>query len=130
MAVLTTFRHAPHAIPVSAMLRADDSCIAFAMVRTRGALECLRTHAQVALTVVTEGDNAFTARGHARVVQEQIADARGYAAVALNVEHIDFHRQPAYRVESAVDRRWIDKANQREFDEVVGALRKIAANAS
>ena len=48
------------AIPVSAPLRAGDRSIVFTLRRTRGSLARLREHAQVALTVLTEGDIAFT----------------------------------------------------------------------
>ena len=65
----------------------------------------------MALTVLTEGDIAFTARGRARIVQEPMANAPEYAAVALDVEHIDDHRQPAFLVESGVERR-LDRQGQ------------------
>jgi hypothetical protein len=55
-----------------------------------------------------------------------MADAPEYAAVALDVGHIDDHRQPAFVVESGVDRRWVDQDKRRAFGRVVGALRQLA----
>ena len=127
IAVLTTVEQAPHAIPVSATFRADDHRILFALIRSHASLERLRKQEQVALTVMTEGDTAFTARGRARIVQEPMASAPEYAAVALDVEHVDDHRQPAFQVESGVERHWVDKEKQRAFDHVIGALRELAA---
>jgi oxalate decarboxylase len=128
IAVLATVEQTPHAIPVSAALRAGDHSILFALVRSRGSLERLRTHEQVALTVLTAGDIAFTARGRARIIQEPMVNAPEHAAVALDVEHIDDHRQSAFLVESGVDRRWTNRDKQRSFGEVVGALRQLVVN--
>jgi len=128
IAVLTTVEHAPHAIPVSATLRAGDHSILFALIRSRGSLERLRAQGQVALTVLTAGNIAFTARGRARILQEPMVGAPEYAAVALEVEHIDDHRQSAFSVDSGVDRRWTDRDKQHAFGEVLAALRQLSVS--
>ncbi len=130
IAVLATIEQGPFAIPVSAPLRASDRSILFTLRRSRGSLARLREHAQVALTVLTEGDIAFTARGRARIVEEPMTRAPDYAAVAIDVEHIDDHRQREFLVESGIGRRWIDKDEQRALGERVVALKQLTASAA
>jgi Pyridoxamine 5'-phosphate oxidase len=86
VAVLSTVAGAPHAIPVSAPLRAGDRRILLSLHRERGSLARLREHPEVALTILAEGDIAVTARGRARIVEEPMASAPEYAAVAIEVE--------------------------------------------
>ena len=47
-------------------------------------------------------DLAFTARGPARVVQESMVSAPTFAAIAIDVENIDDHRQRDLLVDSGV----------------------------
>jgi hypothetical protein len=91
IAVLSTTDGDPHAIPVSAPLRAV----------------------------------AFTARGRARIRQEPMDCAPDYAAVEIEVEHVDDHRQAAFVVEAGVDRRWIDAGERRALGERVKELRDM-----
>ena len=79
----------------------------------------------MALTVLAEGNVAFTARGDARIVEEPMARAPDYAAVAIDVEHIEDHRQPEFVVDSGVGRRWIDEDEQRSLGERVQALKEL-----
>jgi hypothetical protein len=58
--------------------------------------------------VLTGGNTAFTARGGAHVVQSAMEVAPDYAAVAVDVEQIDDHRQTAFLIEAGVDRQWLD----------------------
>ena len=94
-AVLTTLDDGPHAIPVTAPWRAGDREIRLSLRHDRGSLSRLRARPQVALTIVL-GDAGFTARGRARVVDESIEDAPDFAAVAVDVEHVDRHRRKAW----------------------------------
>ena len=126
IAVLTTVDPDPYAIPISAPQRAGDRGILLTLRRDRGSLDRLRRRPQVAITLLTEGDIAFTARGQARIVEESMASAPDYAAVAIDVEHIDDHRQPAFTVEAGVDRRWVDDGEQRALRARVAALRLYA----
>jgi Pyridoxamine 5'-phosphate oxidase len=127
IAVLGTLDESPYAIPVSAPLRAGGHRILLSLHRGRGSLARLRERPEVTLTVLAEGDTAFTARGRARVVEEPMAVAPDYAAVAIDVERVDDHRQAAFRVESGADRRWIDDAERRALGLRVSALRDGAA---
>jgi hypothetical protein len=126
IAVLSTTNGAPYAIPVSAPVRAGDRAILINLHRSRGSLTRLRTDPHVALTILTEGDVAFTARGEARVVEEPMAAAPDYAAVEIAVEHVDDHRQPAFRVDSGVGRDWVDEAEKAALGARVAALRARA----
>jgi Pyridoxamine 5'-phosphate oxidase len=127
IAVLATLGDGPHAIPVSAPLRACDRRILFSLHRTRGSVRRLRERPQVALAVLTEGNIAFTARGRARIVQEPMAAAPDYAAVAIEVEQIDDHRQVEFLVEAGVDRRWLDESERAALGERVRALTELAS---
>jgi hypothetical protein len=128
IAVLATLDRGPHAIPVSAPVRAGDQRILLSLHRDRGSLARLRKEPRVALLVLTEGDVAFTARGRAQLVAEPLAGAPEYAGIAIAVEAIDDHRQAAFRVESGVDRSWIDEAERTALGGRVAALRKLASD--
>ena len=69
---------------------------------------------------------AYTAPGRARLVQDPMVNAPEYVAVALDVEHVDDHRQPAFQVDSGIGRQWVDRDKERAFGEVVEALRELA----
>ena len=72
--------------------------------------------------MLAEGDVAFTARGRATIVDEPMAVDPDYAAVAIDVEHVDDHRQPAFTVTAGVDRDWVDRAEQQRLGARVGQL--------
>ena len=126
IAVLATLGDGPHAIPVSAPVRASDHRILLSLRRDRGSLSRLRDRPEVAVLILTEGNVAFTARGRARVVEEPMSTAPDYAAVAIDVGHVDDHRQPAFSVEAGVDRRWVDDAERDALGARVRALAQIA----
>jgi hypothetical protein len=130
IAVLATVDHGPYAIPVSAPLRAGNRRILLSLHRSRGSLARLRRCARVALTILTEGDLAFTARGCARIVEVPLAPAPHYVAIAIDVERIDDHRQVEFRVRSGIDRRWVDKDEQRALQARVNAIRRLAASSA
>lgn len=128
IAVLATLgSDGPHAIPVSAPVRAADRSILLNLHRTRGSLERLRGSPQVALVILAGGNIAFTARGRARVLQQPMAVAPDYAALAIDVEHIDDHRQPAFEVDAGVGRRWLDESERDALGRRVQALTELAA---
>jgi hypothetical protein len=126
IAILATVGDGPHAIPVSAPLRAGDRRILLSLHRTRESLDRLRTRPEVALAVLAEGNIAFTARGRTRILQEPMAAAPDYAAIAIDVEQIDDHRQPAFEVEAGVDRRWLDEDEREALGRRVRALAELA----
>lgn len=125
--VLVTVDPGPHAIPVSAPIRADDRRVLLSLRRSRGSLARLRRSPQAALLVLAAGNIAFTARGHASIIEEPLRGAPDYAAVAIDVEAIDDHRQAEFVVESGIDRRWLDRAEQHALGQRVEALRQLAA---
>jgi hypothetical protein len=125
--VFVTVDDAPHAIPVSAPVRAGDHGILLSLHRTRDSLARLRHRPQVALAVLAEGNVAFTARGTARVVDEPMTGAPDYAAVEIEVTGVDDHRQEAFTVEAGVDRQWIDEDEKRALGQRIDTLRQLAA---
>jgi hypothetical protein len=126
IAVLATMDDGPHAIPVSAPVRAGDRLILLSLHRSRGSLSRLREQPRVALVVLTEGNTAFTARGRARVVEEPMAVDPDYAAVAIAVEQIADHRQPEFLVTAGVGREWLDESARAALGERVRALGELA----
>jgi Pyridoxamine 5'-phosphate oxidase len=123
----TTGPDGPHVIPVSAPLRAGDRRILLSLHRTRGSLERLRSRPGVALLVLAGDDIAFTARGRASVIEEPMEVAPDYVAVAIEVDAVDDHRQPAFVVDSGVGRTWVDEAEQKALGARVAALSERAA---
>ena len=115
IAILSTVDPAPHAIPVSAPVRTGDATILLSLHRTRDSLARLRANPAVALTVLTEGDVAFTARGHAHVIRDALDSDPDYVGVAIEVEHVDDHRQPSFAVTGGVDREWRDDDEKRRL---------------
>jgi nicotinate-nucleotide pyrophosphorylase len=87
----------------------------------------LRERSTVALAVLTGENAAFTARGRAQIVEEPMAAAPDYAAVAIEVEEIDDHRQAEFVVEAGVDRRWLDEGARDALGERVRALTRLTA---
>jgi len=122
VAVLSTVDEDVHAIPISAPVRAGDRAILLSLHRSRDTLDRIRRWPEVALTFLAEGDVAFTARGRATVLEEPMAVDAEYAAVSIAVDHVDDHRQPAFRVTAGVDREWVDKAARAALAARVHAL--------
>jgi hypothetical protein len=128
IAVLSTQNEEVHAIPITAPLRIGDRQILLRLKCCRESLARLREHPKVALTIFGKGNVAFTARGPARVVQEPMLDAPMFAAVAIDVENIDDHRQRELVVDSGVSLDWANERTQRFLQEHLNALREVAAS--
>ncbi len=126
IAVLATVDDGPHAIPVSAPVRAGDHTILLTLHRSRDSLARIRQRPQVALLVLAEGNVAFTARGTARIAAGPMAGDADYVAVAIDVSALDDHRQPAFTVEAGVDRAWVDESEREALARRVQALRGLA----
>jgi hypothetical protein len=122
VAVLSTVDEDVHAIPISVPVRAGDRAILLSLHRSRDTLGRIRRWPEVALTVLAEGDVAFTARGRATIVEEPMAVDPEYDAVSIAVDHVDDHRQPAFRVTAGVDREWVDEAARAALAARVRAL--------
>lgn len=126
IAVLSTQNEEVHAIPITAPLRTGDRQILLRLKRCRESLARLREHPKVALTIFAKGNLAFTARGPARVVQEPMLGAPMFAAVAIDVENIDDHRQRELAVDSGVSLDWANERTQRFLQEHLNTLREVA----
>jgi len=120
VAVLCTGGGAPHAIPVSTALRAGPRAVVLALALRRESLARLRAEPACALTVLDAG-LAFTAYGKATVV----AELERVAAVRLEVESIQDHRQPTFAIEDGVRWRWTDAGAEQADAAVREALRAL-----
>ena len=124
--ILATAGDGPHAIPVSAAVRAGPRRALIALAGTRGSLARLRADPRVSLTIVAEGV-AVTAHGRARVLEgdgSRLVD--GVIAVEIEVEHVHDHDRPTFEIESGVRWRWTDQDAGRRDAEVRAALARLA----
>ncbi len=114
----------PHAIPVSAAIRAGPRRILIGLAATRGSLTRLRADPCVSLTIVSDGV-AVTAYGHARVLDDaRVVD--GVVAVEIEVGRVQDHDRPTFEIESGVRWRWTDADADRRDAEVRAALARLA----
>jgi hypothetical protein len=121
--ILVTAGEAPHAIPVSAAVRAGPRRAFVALAASRHSLERLRADDRVALVIVAE-DVAVTAHGRARVLDDELVD--GVVAVEIEVEDVQDHDRPTFAIESGVRWRWTDPDAARRDAEVLAALARLA----
>jgi hypothetical protein len=126
VAVLSTAGGAPHAIPVSTAVRVGPRRVLLALARTRESLERLRGDPRCALTILAAGDVALTAHGRAAIVEEPLAGAEGVAAVAVEVDAIQSHGDPRFRIDDGVSWRWTDAEAARRDEAVHAALAGLA----
>lgn len=119
VATLVTQGEAPHAIPVSLVLRAGPRELLVGLAPSRESLARLRADPRAALTILAAGDLAFTAHGRATAFEE----AESVIAVRIAVERIDDHSRPTYEIRDGISWQWTN-AEARERDaEARGALR-------
>lgn len=121
--VLVTTGETPHAIPVSAAMRAGADRAVLGLATTRGSLERLRENASVALLILCEG-TAVTAHGQARVLDAAVAE--GVVAVSIEVECVQDHNRPTFEILAGVAWRWSDDEAEARDAEVRSALRTLA----
>jgi hypothetical protein len=121
--VLVTAGQTPHAIPVSAAIRAGARHALIGLAASRGSLERLRKDPAVALLIICEG-TAVTAHGRARVVEEALTD--GVAAVLIEIERVQDHDRPTFEILGGVSWRWTDRTAESRDEEVRSELRKLA----
>lgn len=117
---------APHAIPVSWPVRADDHRILISLRYNRGSLVRLRENSQVALVIVGGGDVALCARGTAKVIREKLEPDGEYAGVEITVQSIDDHRQGAFAVADGIRRTVLDQSELIALEQRVAQLKGIA----
>ena len=70
VAVLSTGGGEPHAIPVSACVKAGPRAVLLALAVGRESLARLREDPRCALAILAAGDQAITVHGHAEVVND------------------------------------------------------------
>jgi len=121
--ILATAGAMPHAIPVSAAVRAGPNRVLIGLASGRESLARLRADPAVALAIVARG-TAVTAHGRARVIAEQLVG--GVAAVAVDVEQVQDHGRSTFEIESAVSWRWTDAQAAARDAEVRAALERLA----
>jgi hypothetical protein len=113
----------PHAIPVSAAVRAGPRHALIGLAASRGSLARLRADPRVSLAIIAE-DVAVTAYGRARVLDEPLAD--GVVAVEIEVHEVRDHDRPTFAIEAGVRWRWTDPEAERRDAEVRAALARLA----
>jgi hypothetical protein len=111
---------------VSTAVRAGPRRVLFALARTRESLARLRADPRCALTVLAAGDVAFTAHGHATVVQDPMEVADGVVAVALDIDAVQSHNDPRFAIEEGVRWRWVDSGAADRDAAIHEALRALA----
>ena len=108
VAVLATGAGAPHAIPISTAVRTGPRTIALALALRRESLARLRQDPRCALTIVTGGDVAFTAHGHATIAAEPMMVSDRVAAVRIDVETLQDHGDDRFEIDAGVRWHWTD----------------------
>ena len=122
VAILATGAGAPHAIPVSLVLRAGPRALLLGLAERRGSLARLREDARCAVTVLAAGDHAFTANGRAVAFEP----AGAVVGVRIDVDELDDHNRPTYEIEDGVRWRWTDAEAEARDVEARAALRALA----
>jgi hypothetical protein len=123
--ILATAGDGPHAIPVSAAVRAGPCRVLIGLASSRGSLARLRADPRVSLAIVSEAV-AVTAYGRARVLDDEVAT--GVVAVEIEVDRIVDHDRPTFVIEAGVRWRWTDPDAELRDAEVRAALQRLAAS--
>jgi len=126
VAILATGGEEPHAIPVSALVRAGPLLVLLGLAHGRESLGRLRRQPRVTLAIVGE-QLAVSVDGLARVVREELVE--GVAAVAIDVRSVTDHRRPTFEIEAGVRWRWTDADAAGRDAEVQTALSRLAVQA-
>jgi hypothetical protein len=121
VATLVTQGEAPHAMPVSLLLRAGPREIVVGLSSRRESLARLRADPRAALTILAAGDHAFTAHGRAIAFEE----VGGVVAVRIAVERIADHNRPTYAIRGGVRWDWTDEAERERDAATRAALRGL-----
>src|SRR4051812_17560526 len=101
--VLATGGGSPHAVPISAAVRARPDVALLGLARRRESLARLRADPRVALVMLAEDDVAVTAHGNASVLGEVV---EGVVAVRVDVDRVQHHEKPTFVIEGGVRWRW------------------------
>ncbi|MFZ0040931.1 MAG: hypothetical protein WAK93_06480, partial [Solirubrobacteraceae bacterium] len=102
--ILVTQGSQPHAIPVSAAVRAGPQRALLGLARSRESLERLGAAPEVGLVILCGDDVAVTAYGVARVLEGDLTD--GMAAVQVEISRVQDHGRDTFTIHSGVGWRW------------------------
>ena len=122
VAILATGAGAPHAIPVSTIVRAGPRTILLALAQGRESLARLREEPRCALAIIAT-DLAITVTGHA----EAVNDLGRVVAVRVDGDEIQDHARPEFAIHDGVDWEWTDADAQRADDDVRTALEALVS---
>jgi hypothetical protein len=122
VAILATGAGAPHAIPVSTIVRAGPRTVLLALAHSRESLARLREDPRCALAILA-ADLAITVHGHAEVVN----DLGRVVAVRVDVDEISDHARPEFTIDAGVAWHWTDDDAQRADAEVRAALEALVS---
>lgn len=126
VAVLATVdADGPSAIPVSAVVRAGDREVLFALAHRRGSLARLREDPRTALTLVGTGF-AVVARGRAAVVADPLPGAEFVAGLRFTATGIGDAIGLTTLVHGGIRWGWRDAESARRHRAVLAALRDLA----
>jgi flavin reductase (DIM6/NTAB) family NADH-FMN oxidoreductase RutF len=123
VAILVTAGERPHAIPVSAVIRAGPRRLLIGLARSRESLARLRRSPEVTVAICAR-DVAVSVDGRATVLESDLVD--GVAAVAVEAEAIHDHDRPTFALHRGVAWEWTDDEAARRDAAVQAALRRLA----
>ena len=126
VAILVTGGERPHAIPVSAVLRAGPRRLLIGLARSRESLARLGRFPEVTVAICAR-DVAVSVDGRATVLDADLVE--GVAAVAVEAEAIHDHDRPTFALHAGVAWEWTDEEAARRDAAVQAALRQLAADA-
>lgn len=124
VAILVTSGERPHAIPVSAVLRAGPRRLLIGLARSRESLARLRRLPEVTVAICAR-DIAVSVDGRATVLESDLVE--GVAAVVVEAEAIHDHDRPTFALHAGVAWDWTDEEAARRDAAVHAALRQLAA---
>ncbi len=123
VAILVTEGGRPHAIPVSAVVRAGPRRLLIGLARSRESLHRLRRSPAVTVAICAR-DVAVSVDGRAAVLAEELVE--GVVGVAVDVETVHDHDRPSFALHGGVAWEWTDDEAARRDAEVQAALRRLA----
>jgi hypothetical protein len=123
VAILVTGGARPHAIPVSAVVRAGDRRLLIGLARGRESLARLRASPEVTVAICA-AHLAVSVDGRASIVEQELVS--GVAAVAVDVEQVHDHDRPTFALHAGVAWEWTDDEARHRDGDVQAALRRLA----
>ena len=121
VAVLSTAGDAPHAIPVSLVLRAGPQAVLLGLAEPRESLARLRADPRCEVTILAAGDLAFTLAGRA----VSFHDAGPVIGIRVEADELIDHNRPMYEITGGVQWEWRDDEARERDAESRAALRRL-----